>query len=264
MNVASSSCCVVTLIVGALTVARAEDSQSWSFNAPRGEGYAVDLEAADPKPGTPLLRGATVAFKVSVKYALEVAKRGDVILVFQDSQEQSLTADREQVTAEVSGGQGTLTLTDSIVVPANASELHLFIPLVPDGMKTTTGEITIRYPITTTAVGPQYMPHPMAEISEQEWKDYHQSVQEACGSTRRAFADEHLEVFECPANSLHLAFTTEGHPAHPAWITRQVQAGTVEQIGYFAGQEEPFAVLFQSYLDLTNRTLKSVSDDKQE
>ena len=65
------------------------------------------------------------------------------------------------------------------------------------------------------------MPYPLADISAQESDLYHRLVNESCGSSRRVFPDEHLEVFYCPANSLNLAFTTDGHPAHPAWVTRQ-------------------------------------------
>ena len=57
---------------------------------------------------------------------------------------------------------------------------------------------------------------------------------------------------------MSFAFTTEGHPAHPSWITRQVveSEGTIDmqQIGYFAGEEEAFSVLFGQYAQLTEQT----------
>jgi hypothetical protein len=40
-----------------------------------------------------------------------------------------------------------VTLTDTIAVPRRAKELRLFIPLVPEGIETTYGEVVIRYPI---------------------------------------------------------------------------------------------------------------------
>lgn len=259
MTLKPAICCTALLIGQSLGVATA-DGASWTFNAPRGEGYSIDLESAEPKPGTPLVRGTEVSFRVSVRYALENARHGTIILVFQDSQDASITVDREQAAMDVTRGSGTLTLADTIVVPRDANELRLFIPLVPEGMPETTGEITIRYPLTTRADGPQYMPYPVADISAVEWEQYHGQVTDTCASSRRVFPGENLEVFECPANSLHLAFTTAGHAAHPAWITRQIRDGVVEQIGYFAGPEEPFATLFQSYLDLTARTLKRLPD----
>ena len=58
-------------------------------------------------------------------------------------------------------------------------------------------------------------------------------------------------------SGLSYAFTKAGHPAHPAWVTRQVVEanGTIDmvQIGYFAGKEESFAVLFQQYQQLNNQ-----------
>ncbi len=250
--------CLAATFIASGSSAAASEAASWTFNAPRGEGYAIDLDAVDPKPGTPLVRGTTVHFNVSVNYVLENAKSGSVIVVFQDDQDKSVTGDRTQSTAKAEKGSGSLVLTDSIVIPSGAHELRVFIPLVPEGLTNTTGEITIRYPITTSADGPQYMPYPLAKISVREWEEYRHLVEDSCGPSLRAFPKENLEVLECPVNSLYLAFTTDGHPAHPAWITRQVREGVVDQIGYFAGQEEPFAELFQSYRDLTDRTIKKV------
>ena len=108
---------------------------------------------------------------------------------------------------------------------------------------------------------PVYKPFALAEISQPQWESYRQQAHSSYGASLRHFPDEHLEVLHSPDNVMHFAFTTEGHPAHPAWVTRFAQNGSVEQIGYFAGQEEPFARLFQSYLDLTKRTIESVPDD---
>jgi hypothetical protein len=53
------------------------------------------------------------------------------------------------------------------------------------------------------------------------------------------------------------AFTTPGHPAHPAWVTRQPvedQRGVqIRQIGYFAGNEPEFAKMFKAYLALNDQ-----------
>lgn len=258
----------VVFVVGALQVASMAESEAenlgWTFNAPRAAGYSINLDSAKPAPGTPLLRGANVSFEASVSYALEIDERGTIILVFQDDSGQIITGDRAQTSVEVTRGQGTLTLTDSVVVPAEAKELRLFIPLMPSGMKATTGEITVRYPITTAIAGPQYMPYPLASISAQQWKDFHDLVERTYQSSRREFPGEHLEVFHSSDKVLHFSFTTAGHPAHPAWITRQVEGDSVDQIGYFAGAEEPFAELFRSYLALTDRTLKNIPKEEPE
>ncbi len=51
----------------------------------------------------------------------------------------------------------------------------------------------------------------------------------------------------------------KGHPAHPAFITRQLfeEGGEVRvrQIGFFAGSEQEFAKLFSEYLE-RNESLK--------
>jgi len=87
------SCAGILLLAG--IPAAASESPPWAFNAPRAEGYSIDLVSAEPAPGTPLLRGATVPFKV--------------------------TGDREQSTVAVDKGSGTVTLTDEIVVPSAAN-----------------------------------------------------------------------------------------------------------------------------------------------
>jgi len=108
---------------------------------------------------------------------------------------------------------------------------------------------------------PAYKPFPEAQISGAQWESYRQQVYGAYGPSLRRFPSQNLEVLHSPDNVMHFAFTTPGHPAHPAWITRSAQTGTVDQIGYFAGKEEPFAKLFQAYLNLTNRTIDSVPDE---
>jgi hypothetical protein len=108
---------------------------------------------------------------------------------------------------------------------------------------------------------PLYKPFPEAQITEAQWEGYHRMVVEAYEASLRQFPDEHLEVLHSSDQAIHFAFTTPGHPAHPAWITRSIKDGSVDQIGYFAGEEQPFAKLFQAYLALTDRTLESIPDE---
>ena len=141
------STCLLVVLTGAANL-EAKDELPWVFNAPRGEGYSIDLVSVEPAPATPLIAGSKVDFKVTVKYSLTVAKQGAVILVFQDDRNRSAKTDGQQVVQPAAGPGGTLTLSDSITIPRGASELRLFVPLVPDGISTTTGEITIRWPIS--------------------------------------------------------------------------------------------------------------------
>jgi hypothetical protein len=106
-----------------------------------------------PAPGTPLTIGQTVEFKVTVSYQLSVADKGSIILVVQDETNKNLLGDRKQQSQSVVGGKGTVTLTDSFVVPAGSSEVRLFIPLVPEGMTNTDGEVVVRYVVRDAHTG---------------------------------------------------------------------------------------------------------------
>ena len=103
----------------------------------------------------------------------------------------------------------------------------------------------------------EFRPYAEAKITVGQWQSYLDGVEVRLGSTKRTFPDEHLMVFEDEAHRMYVAFTMPGHPAHPAWVTRRVveQAGEVdtEQVGYFAGDEQQFAALFESYRELTDR-----------
>ena len=121
----------------------------WTFNGTPAEGYAITLESASPAPGTPLTSGASVEFEFEVAYTLTIAKKGVVVLVLQDDQNRNAAPDQPQQITPVEGESGKLSLKQKIVVPAGAEELRIFIPLAPDGIAETSGEIVLRYPITS-------------------------------------------------------------------------------------------------------------------
>lgn len=125
----------------------ARDDMPWAFNAPAADGYSISLESIEPAPGTPLVRGTDVTITVSVKYTLSVADRGVIILVPQDERNHAIGSGTSQVTQAVTAPSGSLVLKQDIHVPKDAKEIRLFVPLVPDGISTTTGEITVRYPV---------------------------------------------------------------------------------------------------------------------
>ena len=116
------------------------------------------------------------------------------------------------------------------------------------------------------ALAQEYMPFPEARITEAQWKTYFEEVKKTHGNSKRDFPDEHLVVYEDRKVGMFWAFTTPGHPAHPAWITRRIvkQSGKVstKQIGYFAGQEQAFAKLFNQYLALTESIVKNLQNEK--
>lgn len=122
--------------------------------------------------------------------------------------------------------------------------------------------------VVMPAAAQEYQPFPNARITQPQWRSYFESVKKTHGESQRAFPDEHLLVYQDRDGRMFWAFTTPGHPAHPAWITRQVieEAGEVKvnQIGYFAGDEPAFARLFQQYLSLTERTVKESQDSNDD
>ena len=96
-----------------------------------------------------------------------------------------------------------------------------------------------------------YNPYEDSKITLEQWQDYYDTVQSEFGETREEVTGAMLVLFEDTSSSTYFAFTLPEHPAHPAWITRKLveRDGDVsmEQIGYFAGDEEPFSELFQDY-----------------
>ena len=99
-----------------------------------------------------------------------------------------------------------------------------------------------------------YNPYEDSKITPEQWQEYYDIVQSEFGETRDEVTDAKLVLFEDAAASMFFAFTLPEHPAHPAWITRKLveKDGDVsmEQIGYFAGEEDPFSELFQDYAEL--------------
>jgi hypothetical protein len=139
----------IVLILTVSGSVRADNpSLPWTFNAPRAQGYAIDLVDVKPAPGTPLAAGHFVNFLVKVRYSLSIANHGTIVLVFEDENDHSAAPKGPQVMQKVDGPGGEVTLREGITVPTLAKELRLFVPLVPDGITHTTGEVTIRYPIT--------------------------------------------------------------------------------------------------------------------
>jgi len=138
---------VAMVMFSASPLLAAKDEPTWVFNAPRGAGYSIDLVSVEPAPGTPLTVGTEVEFKITLSYSLTVAKKGTIFLVFQDDKNRSAKPDISQVTQVVSEPKGTITLSDKVTIPKRAKELLLFVPLAPEGMTETTGEVTIVYPI---------------------------------------------------------------------------------------------------------------------
>jgi hypothetical protein len=104
---------------------------------------------------------------------------------------------------------------------------------------------------TSATLAIELKPYPTEKITEAQWNDYFGQVKAAYGASMQELSDQRLVVFHDEGTATSYGFTETGHAAHPAWITRRiVQEGDklyVDQIGYFAGNEAAFAVLFQQY-----------------
>lgn len=147
MRIGLATTLLVALIECWIPATQAADSLPWAFNAPSADGYSIHLTTIDPAPGTPLVRGTVVVVTASVTYTLKIANQGVVVLVPQDEKNRAVANDVKQVTQEVFAPSGSLVLKQTLTVPRDAKEIRLFIPLVPDGIANTTGEITVRYPV---------------------------------------------------------------------------------------------------------------------
>ncbi len=112
-----------------------------------------------------------------------------------------------------------------------------------------------------------YNPYEDSKITPEQWQDYYDSVQSEFGETKQEVSDAMLVLFEDASSSTYYAFTLPEHPAHPAWITRKLVARdgdiSMELIGYYAGDEEPFSELFQDYTELSYQVQSDLKARKE-
>jgi hypothetical protein len=118
-----------------------------------------------------------------------------------------------------------------------------------------------------TALAQQYQPYPTPRITAEQYARYAEEVKENYASTAEILKGQHLVAFSDPRTRTFYIFTTKDHPAHPAWITRQmVEEGgevKVRQIGYFAGSEEEFAKLFREFQGRNKQLMEDVQRRNQ-
>jgi len=113
--------------------------------------------------------------------------------------------------------------------------------------------------MASPALAQEYQPYPSPQITPEQWAKYGETVRQHHGATLEHFKDRKLIAFSDQRTRIFWVFTLKGHPAHPAWITRQMYEEDgqvrVRQIGYFAGSETEFAKLFREYQE-RNEELK--------
>jgi hypothetical protein len=112
-------------------------------------------------------------------------------------------------------------------------------------------------------VAQEFQPYPQPKITADQYARYAEEIRQTYASTAQVVREENVIVFSDMRSRTFYVFTTNDHPAHPAWITRQmVEEGgqvRVRQIGYFAGSEEAFAKLFRDYEQRNNKLMDDVA-----
>jgi hypothetical protein len=182
----------------------------WAFVNGSAKGYSIKLGSASPVPGTPLTVGQTVEFKVSVFYQLSIADKGSVLVVVQDETDKSLLTDKQPQSQSVERGKGTVTLTQSLIVPAGSNEVRLFIPLVPNGLTHTTGELVIRYPVAdpknSSGIGYPSVAAALADLHSKPQVTFREDAGWIIAEDR-----SHYTLW---------SFAPEGDPAYPSAVKR--------------------------------------------
>lgn len=116
---------------------------------------------------------------------------------------------------------------------------------------------------STAAVAQEFKPYARANISVAQWQTYFNEVREKHGANVQDNQEQGLLIYTDLATSTLYAFTKPGHPAHPAWVTRRPEQRNdnvvIAQIGYFAGEEAPFARLFRDYLALNEKIKENLN-----
>lgn len=121
--------------------------------------------------------------------------------------------------------------------------------------------------MASPALAQEYQPYPNPRITPEQWAKYGEQVRQNHEASAEIFKDKKLIAFSDPSTRTFWIFTLKDHPAHPAWITRQLyeEGGQVRvrQIGYFAGSEEEFAKLFLEYQQRNELLKKDVERRNQ-
>ncbi len=116
--------------------------------------------------------------------------------------------------------------------------------------------------VSTTVLAQEFQPYPAPRITGQQWAKYAEQVRRSHEASAELLKGQNLIAFSDHRTRTFYIFTTKDHPAHPAWITRQLfeEGGEVRvrQIGYFAGPEAEFAKLFADYQKRNTQLMEDV------
>ena len=121
--------------------------------------------------------------------------------------------------------------------------------------------------LATAAAAQDFQPYPAPKVTPEQWSSYAEIVRQSHGASAQYVREENVVVFSDLRTRTFWVFTTKDHPAHPAWITRQMVEENgqvnVRQIGFFAGSESQFAKLFRSYQERNAQLMEDVQRRNQ-
>ena len=109
----------------------------------------------------------------------------------------------------------------------------------------------------------EFQPYPTPQITREQWAQYAEQIRQTYLASAEILAGQNQVAFSDMRTRTFWIFTTKDHPAHPAWITRQMVEENgqvhVRQIGYFAGSEPEFAKLFRFYQERNAQLMEDVA-----
>lgn len=113
------------------------------------------------------------------------------------------------------------------------------------------------------AVAQEFQPYPTPQITREQWARYAEQIRQTYLASAEILEGQNQVAFSDMRTRTFWIFTTKDHPAHPAWITRQMVEENgqvhVRQIGYFAGSEPEFAKLFRFYQERNAQLMEDVA-----
>jgi hypothetical protein len=106
-------------------------------------GYSVDYGDATPSPGSALVQGEVVRVTVRVRYSLQSAKQGRLILYFDEGS--GLEGRATAIDIVRTDGRQEATLSREITVPPRKSSLVVNVGVFPGRATETIGQLRISY-----------------------------------------------------------------------------------------------------------------------
>lgn len=113
---------------------------------------SITLVSIQPSLGTSLQAGAPVAFTATIAYDLASVPSGLVALVIEDQAFRNLSSTVPQPTMTVARGNGTVTLADHVVIPANGvTTVYVYFLLAASGATDSLVAQRVSYQVASSA-----------------------------------------------------------------------------------------------------------------